>query len=177
MCTTLCEHLQWVHICSWRFFLKKCGHVAGQFTQTHVVEYKEIYQLQQNLLYYRNWKAVNHPASPSSAHSSGPSAALFSLWNCETHKYKDFYCLSPSLLLLKIWTSLSSSALSILLPPHSVYDKILCCLWFFFPLSHLLLVICQCFVCHVFISARAHQNHFTTICPPFTVYWMLNFVV
>lgn len=106
---------------------------------------------------------------------SGCSAASFylPLWNHESPSltHTKTCCLAPSFSHSEIYTSLSSSAPSILLSPHSDYKKnpLLPLISF---LSHLLLVICLCFVLCLFIGAGTQQKHFTS--QPFNLHFFLH---
>lgn len=102
---------------------------------------------------------------------SGCSAASFSLplWNHESPSltHTKTCCLAPSFSHSEIYTSLSSSAPSILLSPHSDYKKILCCLWF--PSFLIFYLLSVCALCSVSLSVQGPNkstslhNHLTSI--------------
>lgn len=103
---------------------------------------------------------------------SGCSAASFSLplWNHESPSltHTKTCCLAPSFSHSEIYTSLSSSAPSILLSPHSDYKKkILCCLWF--PSFLIFFLLSVCALCSVSLSVQGPNkstslhNHLTSI--------------
>ncbi len=79
--------------------------------------------------------------------------SFFSLWAIKLPR-----CPSPPLSLSKIWLSLSCS-LQTSVTTFSLLRNHLPPL--ISVLSHLLLVICQCFVLHLCISARTHPQYIT----------------
>lgn len=171
MCTTLCvenEHMEAVCIracwCFYAFWLM-CRHVAHFGPMCVGVRERRGFISHNRTRYYRN-PHVNHSASASSAYGPGPFAASlsFSLWDRETPSLtntKTFtvsFHLVPLLIDLNLFIficSLHTSFTTFSLKSFAAFD-------FFLPLISL--VNCQSFVLHVFISARTHQKHFTTIC-------------
>lgn len=138
------------------------------------------YQSQENLLYYRS-ALINHPASPSSAHGSGPStASFFSLWSRETPYLTNTK--TPAVLLHFSPSQRSKSLYLHLLSPylcHHIHSITKSSAAFdFFPFSSsvcYLSVLCASSLYQCQTPPKVF--HVTTILPPFTLYRMQDFVV